>query len=434
MARPAPIPPPFPVRISACLITRDEARFLPGCLRSIRPAVDEVVVVDTGSADDTVRVAREAGCTVLHHAWDDDFAAARNVGIAAAMGDWILVVDADERLVEGENLRPLLDEAQPEVGGFLIEREDIVRHQETGRTERYPIGMVRLFRRHPGIRYAGRVHERPGDTVRAAGFALRSTHRLRLTHLVSSRTDEELTAKQRRYLALLDAECAAHPDDPWPRYYRAKTLWYLGGHAAADAEFAAIAADARYPAGQRASAHAMRAALALRLGRPADALAHVQASLGAFAYQSLSHYLRGEALYALGRYAQAAEAYARVRRSMDPDVVTEWIPGDLYLPAETRAYKLGSCFLSMGDASAALAHFREGMAANPADAACWYGAAHVALAAGNLALAARLLDETTGRDPGWRTPRELRDRIAEGAAADPSRVPAPERDDRVVLL
>ena len=417
------------MRISACLITRDEADFLPECLRSIHSAVDEVVVVDTGSRDATVRIAREFGCTVLHHTWDDDFAAARNVGIAAATGDWLLVIDADERLIGGERLRALAGGADAATGGFLVEREDVVRHARTGRTERYPIGMVRLFRRHPSIRYVGRVHERPGDTIREAGFAVRSTPELRLTHLVSSRTDEALTAKQHRYLALLDAEVAACPDDPWPRYYRAKTLWYLERHAEADAEFAALAADARHPAPQRASAHAMRAALALRLGRPRDALVHVDASLGAFAFQSLSHFLRGEALYALGRYPEAEGAYARVRRSMDPHAVTEWIPGDLYLPAETHAYKLGSCLLAAGDAAAALARFREGMAANPADAACWYGAALVARAGGNRPLAARLLDEACARDPGWRTPRDLRD----GLDAAPAAV-APEPGDSLGAL
>jgi glycosyltransferase involved in cell wall biosynthesis len=424
------------VRISACLITRDEAGFLADCLRSIQGAVDEIVVVDTGSRDETVRIAREFGCVVVHHPWDDDFAAARNVGIAAATGDWILVADADERLIGGEALRPLVLEEEAETGGFLVEREDVVRHPQTGRTERYPIGMVRLFRRHPGIRYVGRVHERPGDTIRDAGFTVRGTHRPRLTHLVSSRTDEVLAAKQRRYLALLDAEVAAHPGDPWPRYYRAKTVWYLGGHAAADAEFAAIAGDPRHPAPQRASAHAMRAALALRLGRPADALAHVEGSLAAFAFQSLAHYLRGDALFALARYAEAAEAYARVRGSLDPHAVTEWIPGDLYLPAETRAYKLGSCLLAMGDGPAALARFREGMAASPDDAACWYGAANVALAAGNPVLAGRLLDEAAARDPGWRTPREMRARLAAApgkAGAGELAGGAPERDDFLAL-
>lgn len=417
------------MRISACLITRDESGFLPDCLRSLQSAADEIVVVDTGSRDGTVQVARAFGCIVLHQPWTDDYAAARNVGIDAATGDWILVIDADERLVGGEELRPLVAEAEETTGGFLIEREDVVRHADTGRTERYPIGMVRLFRRHPRIRYVGRVHERPGDTIHAAGFSIRSTHRLSLTHLVSARTDAELRTKQRRYLALLDAEVAAQPDDPWPRYYRAKTLWYLGDHATADAEFAAIAGDARHPGPQRASAHAMRAALALHQGRPADALVHVDASLGAFPFQSLSHHLRGEALYALGRYAQAAEAYTKVRRSMDPQVVTEWIPGDLYLPAETRAYKLGSCRLAMGDAPGALAHFREGMAANPADAACWYGAAHVARAGGNQALAQRLLREACAHDPGWHAPREALARLAaapaESAPLGPAALAAP---------
>ncbi|HYW11844.1 MAG TPA: glycosyltransferase [Longimicrobium sp.] len=416
------------MRISACLITRDEARFLPGCLRSLRDAADEIVVVDTGSRDDTVSIARDFGCTVLHHPWNDDYAAARNVGLHAAGGDWIVVIDADERLMGGGEMRALAAEAGPETGGFLIEREDVVRHPATGRTERYPIGMVRLFRRDPRIRYVGRVHERPGDTIRAAGYEIRSTHRLRLTHLVSARPDEELAAKQRRYLALLDAEIAARPGDPWPRYYRAKTVWYLGGHAQADAELAALAADPRHPGPQRASAHAMRAALAVHSGRPAEALAHVEASLAAFAFQSLAHFLRGEALLALGRFDEAAEAYGRVRESMDPRVVTEWIPGDLYLPAETRAYKLGSCRLAAGDAPAALAHFRHGMAANPADAACWFGAAHVALAGGDPVLGGRLLDEASARDPGWRTPRALRARLAAGEDAgtvDPADLASP---------
>lgn len=398
-------------RVSVCLITRDEERFLAGCLESVRPAADEIVLVDTGSTDGTVEIARAFGCAVLRHAWADDFAAARNVGIDAATGDWILCIDADERLVGAEHVADVIAGAADEVGAFLVEREDVVRHAGTGRTERYPIGMVRLFRRHPRIRYAGAAHERPNDTVRAAGFRIESTPRLRLTHLVADRPDDELERKQRRYLAILERELARDPADAWTRYYRAKTLWYLKRHAEADAELRSIAEDANAPEGQRAAAHAMRAALALQLGRPRDALAHVEASLGAFPLQSLAHYLRGEAHFALGDWPAAADAYGRVRLSLDPAIVTDWIPGDLYLPPETRAYKLGSCALAAGDAPAALARFREGMQASPADAACWFGAAHVALAAGDPALARALLDACLARDPGWRAPRELRDSL-----------------------
>ena len=404
-------------RVSVCLITRDEERFLEGCLASVRPAADEIVLVDTGSVDGTLEIARAFGCAVLRHAWADDFAAARNAGIAAATGDWILCVDADERLVGAEALHGVVAAASAGVGAFLVEREDVVRHVETGRTERYPIGMVRLFRRHPDIRYAGAVHERPNDTVRAAGFRIESTPLLRLTHLVSDRPDDELDAKQRRYLALLERELARDPADAWMRYYRAKTLWYLKRHEEADAALAALARDGGAPAAQRAAAHAMRAALALTLGRPERTLACVEASLDAFPLQSLAHYVRGEALFALGRWGEAADAYGRVRLSLDPDVVTDWIPGDLYLPPETRAYKLGSCALAAGDAAAALAHFRAGMRAGPADAACWYGAARVALAAGDGVLTSALLDACVARDPGWREPRELRGSLPSAAAA-----------------
>ena len=92
---------PAAPRLSACLIVRDEQEMLPGCIASIRDVVDEVVVADTGSRDATVRLAEEAGAVVIHHAWRDDFSAARNAALDASTGDWALVLDADERLVPG---------------------------------------------------------------------------------------------------------------------------------------------------------------------------------------------------------------------------------------------------------------------------------------------------------------------------------------------
>src|SRR5712692_10620838 len=86
------------VKISLCMIVRDEERFLRECLESARAVVDEMVIVDTGSQDATVAIAREFGARVLQHVWDDDFAAARNCAVTAASEDWMLALDADERL------------------------------------------------------------------------------------------------------------------------------------------------------------------------------------------------------------------------------------------------------------------------------------------------------------------------------------------------
>ena len=84
--------------ISLCLIVRNEARFLAACLASAAEIESQIVVVDTGSTDDTRAIAKRAGAEVLDFAWCDDFAKARNFGIAKATGEWVLVLDADERL------------------------------------------------------------------------------------------------------------------------------------------------------------------------------------------------------------------------------------------------------------------------------------------------------------------------------------------------
>src|ERR1700749_3060760 len=85
-------------RISAAMIVRDEEAVLEECLRSIRDEVDEIVITDTGSTDRSREIAAAFGARVLERPWDDDFSAARNHSLEAATGDFILYIDADERL------------------------------------------------------------------------------------------------------------------------------------------------------------------------------------------------------------------------------------------------------------------------------------------------------------------------------------------------
>src|SRR3984885_8336466 len=86
------------ISVAAAMIVRDEERFLPGSLASLRGKVDEVIIVDTGSADDTLSIAKTFGARVFHFEWNDDFAAARNWGLEEVTADWILYIDADESL------------------------------------------------------------------------------------------------------------------------------------------------------------------------------------------------------------------------------------------------------------------------------------------------------------------------------------------------
>ena len=118
---------------------------------------DEVVVVDTGSTDDTVQIAKAHGATVGHFAWCDDFAAARNASLDLATGDWILWIDADEEVAAGG--RETLQEGlvRPHFGGHCLLVTNILDGEEQSNV--YLFKPVRLFRRMPGVRFRHRVHE-----------------------------------------------------------------------------------------------------------------------------------------------------------------------------------------------------------------------------------------------------------------------------------
>ena len=135
------------------MIVKNEQQNLPRCLASVRSHVDEMIVVDTGSQDDTITIAQQYGAQIHHFQWCDDFAAARNFAIAQASGQWILMLDADEELVcESAYWREELNLEPPNTLARWIALTDI--HQDI--TE---LPTLRLFRNSPNLKYLGRYHE-----------------------------------------------------------------------------------------------------------------------------------------------------------------------------------------------------------------------------------------------------------------------------------
>ena len=148
------LPPGNPKpRLSVCMITKNEEKFLDQCLNSIKNVADEIIIIDTGSNDKTVQIAREHGAQVGFFEWCDDFAAARNISIAQASGDWILILDADEELcIDSVDKMPSLL-SQKDVSLYRI----AIQNQKTGtKSTNY---VPRLFRNIAGLLFMGRVHE-----------------------------------------------------------------------------------------------------------------------------------------------------------------------------------------------------------------------------------------------------------------------------------
>ena len=140
--------------VSACLIVRDEEPTIGRCLSSLAPWVEEICVVDTGSTDLTMEIAREFGATVRQVSWEDDWSLARNVSLKMATRAWILVVDADEELTPagGSALRKAIE--SPDRQAFLVSQDNLY-----GSNEVIPLAIPRLFRNRPEIRYSRRIHE-----------------------------------------------------------------------------------------------------------------------------------------------------------------------------------------------------------------------------------------------------------------------------------
>jgi GT2 family glycosyltransferase/tetratricopeptide (TPR) repeat protein len=150
-------------RVSVCLIAKNEERFLPQCLGSVSALASQIVVVDTGSTDRTVEIAREFGAEVHALPWGDDFSAARNAALEHATGDWILILDADEELMP-DKVEVLAKEIRAaSVMGYRLPIID------RGREEGGCNYVQRLFRNAPGLYFIGRIHEQIFSTIRVRG-------------------------------------------------------------------------------------------------------------------------------------------------------------------------------------------------------------------------------------------------------------------------
>ena len=147
------------MRLSFCMIVKNEAANLADCLSSVSAIADELIVLDTGSSDDTVAIAHSFGARVESFIWNHSFADARNAALQYVTGDWVLVLDADERL--GPQVLPQIRQAIQNPQALVI---NLVR-QEIGAAQS-PYSLVsRLFRHHPAIYWSRPYHAMIDDSV-----------------------------------------------------------------------------------------------------------------------------------------------------------------------------------------------------------------------------------------------------------------------------
>jgi O-antigen biosynthesis protein len=216
------------------MIVRDAAGTLPACLAGIRPWVDELIVVDTGSLDSTKEIARDHGARLFDFPWCDDFSAARNESLRHAQGDWLFWMDADDTIdeVNGRKLRDLAAGEHPDqVLGYVLQVHCPGPRQH-GANDATVVDHVKLVRRHPEIRFEFRIHEQLLPSIRRLGGEVAWTD----VFVVHSGSDPSPAGRAKKYerdLRILEQELADRPDHPFALFNFGMTYSDMGEHARA---------------------------------------------------------------------------------------------------------------------------------------------------------------------------------------------------------
>ncbi len=209
-----------PIQLSQCMIVKNEEQNIRKALFWAKDIAFEQIVVDTGSTDHTVEIAKEMGAKVFHFPWIDDFSAAKNFAIEQARGNWIAFLDADEYFSEqdAKRLMDVLKEVQED------SRIDVIRTKWIHLDDDNQIISVscqdRIFRHEPGLRYRYRIHEELHSDVKKLG-CYDAQEQMMILHTGYSRENKGGAAKGMRNARLLLKDLEEHPED-------LKRIMYLG--------------------------------------------------------------------------------------------------------------------------------------------------------------------------------------------------------------
>ncbi|HEY8346562.1 MAG TPA: glycosyltransferase [Symbiobacteriaceae bacterium] len=350
-------------RLSLCMVVRDEERDLPRCLDSVRGLVDEIVIVDTGSKDQTVAVARRYGAVVRQISWQNDFAAARNASLELATGDWVLVLDADEVLLPEEtHVLPLLL-SDPGTEGYFLTVKNLLGSPADPQYQCDPV--FRLFRRRPAYRFVGRVHEQILPVIQAVNPQAVVRHSP-LTILHYGYLDEYVRAqnKRQRNIRLLEASLAARPGDPFLLFNLGREHMRSGADRRAAAAFGAALARAPAEAPWRPALIKWYADTLNRLGRRAAALEVLRQGIRDYPDYTDLHYLLGMVHGALGQWDAAIRAFEACR-ARGPAPCPPYASTEPELGNSKADYMLGMALLRVGRDQEAQEAFARAAAARP---------------------------------------------------------------------
>lgn len=341
------------MKLSLCAIALNEEESLPQCLNSVKDVVDEMVVLDTGSSDRTVEVARELGARVDSFEWCNDFAAARNEALKHVRGEWVLVLDADEVL--NPEIIPQIEEAIANENYLVV---NLLR-QEVGAAQSPYSLTSRLFRKHPELQFSHPYHAMVDDAAIALmqkepHWQVVSLSPIAIFHYGYDPETIAAKSKFKRAREVMEAFLETHPEDVYTcnklgaLYLQEgriqKGIELLENALASNAIDAPILFELHYHLGNGYT----------RLSDPNKAAQHYQKAI----QQPILPQLKLGAYNNLGSLLQAAEEFTLAEK-----IYQEALKID---PSFAIAhYNLGMTYKAQGNFKGAIAAYEQALQLNP---------------------------------------------------------------------
>lgn len=295
------------IRISLCLIAKNEAANLPRLFESVREAVDEIVVVDTGSTDDTVSIAQSGGAKVVQIKWRNDFAAAKNEALRHATGQWIFFLDADMALAEGHTAKIRRAVESGAARAYYVNIHSPLADGVTEDVVAHPW----LFENAPGLRFEGAIHETIYPSLIARGTRSEPAQTDIVVHHFGYSSEAALAPRLERNLAALRQQAESRRAAPIIHFYLGTTLIGLKRYDEAIAELKQAAATPELHWRVRSNAHYSLIRAHAGRGDLAAAAQCADEAITLYPRDRMAWTLRGRVALQASNFERAAESFAR---------------------------------------------------------------------------------------------------------------------------
>lgn len=347
------------IKLSACLIVKNEEKNLARCLESLKGVVDEIVVVDTGSTDNTIPIAESFGAKIGHFEWTKDFAAARNHSLSLATGDWAFWIDADEELTSESVQAIQRGIVRPHFGGFAIEIVNFT--EDKSDAAQYIHKPIRLFRLLPEVRFTGRIHEQISPSLDALGLPWAYLPGAKLLHYGYRPNEMSERGKIDRTVEMIEREIQDDPENAFQWFNLANA--YTAANDFASVERAARECARLVQTGDEVGPlnYQLLTNALVKLGKPAEAVKVCDEADRRGFGGLLNEFERANAFLTLGLVEEGLEAANRCLALDWPKDMT----GDRSIAEYKRFIVRGQLLALNGDLSEAVAMFDRALRVNP---------------------------------------------------------------------